>query len=73
MPVAIDALNYEYNYDAGTQSPRLSAARLQLAVGRRGLASRDQEERRTQCAFFATMFITREYTQQQQVIVRMLG
>ena len=27
----------EYNHDARTQSPRLTAARLQLAVGRRGL------------------------------------
>ena len=34
--VAIDALDYEYNHDTRTQSPRLSAARLQLAVGRRG-------------------------------------
>ena len=46
--VAIDALDYEYNHDARTQSPRLSAARLQLAVGRRGLGPRDQEEQRTQ-------------------------
>ena len=28
--VAIDALGYEYNYDARTQSPRLSAARLRV-------------------------------------------
>ena len=38
--VAIDALEYEYNHDARTQSPRLTAARLQLAVGRRGLGPR---------------------------------
>ena len=42
--VAIDALDYEYNHDARTQSPRLSAARLQLAVGRRALGPGDQEE-----------------------------
>ena len=30
--VAIDALDYEYNHGARTQSPRLSATRLQLAV-----------------------------------------
>ena len=42
--VAIDALGYEYNHDARTQSPRLTAARLQLAVGRRGLGPREQEE-----------------------------
>ena len=34
--VAIDALDYEYNNDARTRSPRLSAVRLQVAVGRWG-------------------------------------
>ena len=53
--MAIDALDNEYNHDARTQSPRLSAAIPQLAVGRHGLGPRDQEEQRT-----------REYTQQQQ-------
>ena len=37
---AIDALDYEYNHDARTQSPRFTAARLQLAVGRCGLGPR---------------------------------
>ena len=31
--VAIDALDHEYNHDARTQSPCLTAARLQLTVG----------------------------------------
>ena len=42
--VAIDALEYEYNHDTRKQPPRLSAARLHLAVGRRGLGPREQEE-----------------------------
>ena len=46
--VAVDALDYEYNHDARTQSPRLSATRLQLAVCRRGLGPREQEEQRAQ-------------------------
>ena len=45
--VANDALDYEYHHDARTQSPRLTAARLQLAVGRRGLGPREQGEQRT--------------------------
>ena len=39
--VPIDALDYEHNYDARTQSPCLIAAGLQLAVGRRGLGPRE--------------------------------
>ena len=55
--VAIDALDYEYNHDARTQSPRLTAARLQLAVGRRGLGPREQGEQRTQRASFVAIRI----------------
>ena len=60
--VAIDALDYEYNHDARTQSPRLSAARLQLAVGRPGLGPRDQGEQCTQRASFVARYRTRIYT-----------
>ena len=56
--VAIDALDYEYNHDARMQSPCLSAARLQLAVGRRGLGPRDREQC-TQRAFFVATYHTR--------------
>ena len=48
----IDALDYEYNHDERTQSPRLTAARLELAVVRRWLGSREQGEQRTQRASF---------------------
>ena len=41
----------EYNNNARTQSPRLSAARLQLALGRRGLGPREQAEQCTQRVF----------------------
>ena len=61
--VAIDALDYEYNHDARTQSPRLTAVRLQLAVGRRGLGLREQGEKRTQRASFVAIRVMREYTQ----------
>ena len=54
--VAIDALDYEYNHDARTQSPCLSAARLQLAVVRRGLGPAEQEEQRTQGASFVATY-----------------
>ena len=59
----INALEYEYNHDAQTQSPRLSATNIQLDVGRRGLGpiNRDQEERRTQRASFVAMYHTREH------------
>ena len=60
---AIDALDYEYNHDARTQSPRLSAARLQLAVGRRGLGPREQEEQRTQRASFVATYRSNKSTQ----------
>ena len=58
--VAIDALDSEYNHDARTQSPRLTAARLQLAVGRRGLGPREQGEQRTRLSWLRIM---RDYTQ----------
>ena len=41
------------------QSLRLSAARLQLAVGRHGLGPRDQEEQRTQRASFVATYHTK--------------
>ena len=54
--VAIDALDYECNHDARTQSPRLTAARLQLGVGRRGLGPREQGEQRTQRASYVATY-----------------
>ena len=65
MRVAVDALDYEYNHDARTQSLRLTAARLELAVGRRGLGPREQEEQRTQRASFVAMYHARVHTEQQ--------
>ena len=65
--VAIDALDYEYNHDARTQSPRLTAVRLQLAVGRRGLGLREQE--RTQRASFVATYHTRAHTEQQLIVL----
>ena len=62
--VAIDALDYEYNNDARTQSARLSAARLQLAVGGRGLGPTEGEQR-TQRASFVPTYHTRVHTEQQ--------
>ena len=62
--VAIDALDYEYNHDARTQSPRLTAARLQLAVGRRGLGPREKESSAPSASFVAT-YHTRVHTEQQ--------
>ena len=61
--VAIDALDYEYNHDARTQSPRLIAARLQLAVGWRGLGPREQGEKRTQRASFVATYNARVHTE----------
>ena len=63
--VAIDALDYECNHDARTQSPRLTAARLQLGVGRRGLGPREQGEQRTQRASFMATYHARVHTEQQ--------
>ena len=60
--VAIDVFYCEYNHDARTQSPRLSAARLQLAVDRRGLGPRDQVEQSTQRASFVATYLPRVYT-----------
>ena len=62
---AIDALDYEYNHDARTQSRRLTAARLQLAFGRRGLGPREQGEQRTQRASFVATYHARVHTEQQ--------
>ena len=57
----------EYNHDARTQSPRLTAARLQLAVGRRGLGPREQGDQRTQRASFVATYHARVHTEQQQL------
>ena len=65
--LAIDALDRKNNHDARTQSPRLSSARLQLAVGRRGLGPRDQEEQRTHRASFGG-YVSFESAQQQQSV-----
>ena len=47
--------NTAVHHDARTKSPRLSAARPRLAVGRRGLGPKGQEERRTlRTSFVAT-------------------
>ena len=62
--VAIDALDYEYNHDAQTQSPRLTAPKLQLTVGRRGLGPK-QGEQRTQRASFVATYHARVNTEQQ--------
>ena len=51
--VTIDALKYDYNHDARTQSPRLPAARQQT-VGGSWLGPRDKEEQRTQRESFVT-------------------
>ena len=54
----------EYNHDARTQSPRLTAARLQLAVGRRGLGPTvENKETSAPSARLSWLRITREYTQ----------
>ena len=49
-------------HDARTQSPRVSTASLQPAVGPRGLGPTDQEEQRTQRASFVATYHTREHT-----------
>ena len=56
----------EYNHDARTQSPSPTAARLQLAVGRRGLGPRDQGDQRTQRVSFVATYDSRVHTEQQQ-------
>ena len=67
--VAIDALDSEYNHDARTQFPRLSAARLHIDVSRRGLGHREQEEQRTQRASFVVTYRTRVHTDQQLIVL----
>ena len=68
VQVAIDTLDCEYNHNARTQSPRLTAARLQLAVGRRGLGPREQEQR-TQRASFVASYHTRVHTEQHLIVL----
>ena len=60
--IAIDALDYEYNHDARTQSSLLSAVGLQLATGGCWLGPRDQEEQGTQRASFAITYHMRVHT-----------
>ena len=55
----------EYNHDARTQSPRLTVARLELAVGQRGLGPREQGEQHTQRASFVATYHARVHTEQQ--------
>ena len=57
----------EYNHDARTQSPRLTATRLQLAAGRRWLGPREQGDQRTQRASFVATYHARVHTEQQQL------
>ena len=57
----------EYNHDARTQSPRITAARLQLAVGRRELGPKEQGDQRTQRASFVARNHASVHTEQQQL------
>ena len=57
----------ECNHDARTLSPRLTAARLQLAVGGRGLEPRKRRDQRTQRASFVATYHARVHTEQQQL------
>ena len=74
VQVAIDALDCEHNHDARTQSPRLSAGRLQLAVSRRGLGPRDKKSSASSMRL-SWLCIIREYTQSSSSSrwARMLG
>ena len=65
----IDALDQEYNHDARTQSPRLTAPRLQLVVGGRGLGPREQEEQRTQRPSFVATNISCESAHRAAALV----
>ena len=56
----------EYNRDALTQSLRLTAARLRLAVGQRAFGPREQRDQRTQRASFVATYHARVHTEQQQ-------
>ena len=55
----MDALDYQYPHDVRTQSSHISKARRQLAVRRRGLGRRDQNEQRSQRASFVVTYRTR--------------
>ena len=59
----------EYNHDARTQSSRLTAGRLQLAIGRREPGPIEQEEQRTQRASFVGSYHTRVHTEQQVIVL----
>ena len=54
----------EYNRDALTQSLRLTAARLRLAVGQRAFGPREQRDQRTQRASFVATYHARVHTEQ---------
>ena len=69
--VSNDALDYsmnEYNHNARTRSPRLTAARLQLAVGRRWLGHGEQEERTRRASCVAT-YVSCETTHRAAALV----
>ena len=59
----------EYNHDARTQSPRLTAAKLELAVGRHGLGPREQGEQRTQRASFVATYHARVHTRAAALVL----
>ena len=64
--VAIEALDYEYNHNARTQSPRLSAARLWLAAGVDAGSGLETKKGSAPSARLSWLRIIRECTQQQQ-------
>ena len=53
--IAFDAFGHEHNHDTRTHPPRFTAARLQLAVGRRGLVPGGQGEQRTRLSWLRIM------------------
>ena len=59
----------EYNRDALTQSLRLTAARLRLAVGQRAFGPREQRDQRTQRASFVATYHARVHTEQQLIVL----
>ena len=67
--VAIDALECEYNRDARTQSPRLTAARLQLASCRSTRARTYRTRRATYPARVFCGYVSRESTHRAAALV----
>ena len=66
--VAIDVLDHEHKHDARTQSLHLTAARKQLAVGRRGPGP-DNTDSSAPSARLSWLHIMREYTEQQLIVL----